>query len=735
MEDPAKAQNSKPRPFDKGRYLLLELVGRGGSGEVWRARQAELDRVVAIKVLASDLDSDDTENQLLRLKDEAMAASKVRHHGLVEVIDAGHDKELGPYVVYEYLDGGTLEEWLKNKGPLTPKLVHEKFGATMLDALHTLHKAGIVHRDIKPENLVANSDGVFKLTDLGLANFHGRSVRTKTGMFWGTPGYMAPERFTAPPPKANAKQDVYAAAMMYVRAISGKMPFQGKTVGAIVREQIDRDISLSELKKLNIPYALAEVLARGIHRSADKRITDAATLKKEISKALSAPKTKGVAKTRVATSPNTLRVEPYEKPKRSAIPLFVILFVVSSIIAYFLSTFREPKLSKEQLEVRLQRHAKEVLASDNQLTDSQLTKIGQLHQRLSERSQDSAKVEGLLYLALFAAGRDSPQKACNLFEELGDALVASKETIRDIVDNWLPMACKANREEELLRFCEKLTDFENIHSAANSVLQFSLNSVQKGRKDSGIEKRCLAAASWLVPLTEAKCTDDQAASHRKLLIDCFSLPGGDECKLQFHKWLQQQTALTLRDENAQRLLYLQAARATSLAFTPTIKEQQIALNFCIEAEKLCTNDIDRCEVLFHRTIVDLVIRPGELTTCREQAEKAQVTLKRAAALAVPRQWKNLIISVKAMAAIAGPEFSPKRATKFLGKMQNNDVPQKWEWWYWRVRGALARATQKRKTAIKLYEKTQSMTPPTAMFYMVTRKQNTILMSLPGSMFK
>ena len=729
-------KTDKPQPFDGGRFFLLGPVGRGGSGEVYRAKQAGLERIVAIKVLARDLDDEDVSDLALRLKDEARAASRVRHPGLVEVIDAGFDEQLGPYIAYEFLDGGTLEDWLKDKGPIDAKTVYQKFGKTMLNALATLHEAGIVHRDLKPENLVSDSRGVFKLTDLGLANFQGRAVRTKTGMVWGTPGYMAPERLKTPPPRAHPKQDIYAAAMLFVRAISGRMPFRSKTLGAIVREQMEHDISIEDLLALSIEPPLAKVLAKALNRSPDKRTASAATLKTEIAEAINAPKTAKLKSTRVARAPSTVSKGP-SNSQNSRLKLIALFIFVIILIIVSLGLLGPNRMQSTHDEVQLLRRAKSLLSRSDVLTNEDFESVGELMPQINDVAEYGTAVLGLQYLGVLAASRNAPDKACELFTKLGNRLDKQKHNgpiVNQIIAQWVKSAMATKREKELIEFGSAVEDIKDKIAVADSLFAYSLESIRRGRKDD-VKSRCLTIAKWMMTIDDAKCTEKEKIKYRELIIDSLALPDGDDCRQLFYQWLNGQNAFEIADKKDRRKLYLHAAQGTALSLVPTVRDQNKALALCKEAEMLSFTPTEECEALAVQAIIELVNRPNELTTCAEQAQKAEITLKRARMLEVPKSWQCLIQSVSAMAAIAGPDTRPKESAELLDDIKGEDLPPNWLWWYWRVFSALARAQTKSKEAVERYKKTQAITPATALFYVITRKQNTDLMSLPTAVFR
>jgi len=267
-----------------GAYRILEEVGRGGVGAVYRAHQTTLARDVALKVLVR-ADDDETRAWMdagTRLADEARAAARIQHAGLVRIFSAGLDDDLGPYIVYEYMPGGTLRQRLQPGHAMGLVEAMRLFGSALLGGLGALHDAAVVHRDVKPENLLGDADGTFKLGDLGLAVFDDRETRTKTGLLVGTPGYVAPEVLVGTAREPTPAFDVYSAAVVLVEAATGAHPFPGETAAKQLAEQLKRPLTAARLQTLGLPAAAAAVLARALSNDPAERPPTAAALLADI---------------------------------------------------------------------------------------------------------------------------------------------------------------------------------------------------------------------------------------------------------------------------------------------------------------------------------------------------------------------------------------------------------------------------------------------------------------------
>ena len=209
-----------------GPYEVVELIGKGGMGEVYRARDTRLDRDVAIKVLSAVTGADQSWHK--RFADEARAASALNHPNVLTVYDVGtlDDDTQAPFIVMELLAGGTLRSVLQRDGSLAGEVV-AKYGLQIAHGLSAAHAAGIIHRDIKPENLIVTRDGRVKILDFGIAKF-GRAARhftaaTAPGAVIGTAAYMSPEQVRGTP--ASERSDIFSLGVVMLEMLTGRQPF------------------------------------------------------------------------------------------------------------------------------------------------------------------------------------------------------------------------------------------------------------------------------------------------------------------------------------------------------------------------------------------------------------------------------------------------------------------------------------------------------------------------------
>jgi tRNA A-37 threonylcarbamoyl transferase component Bud32 len=223
---------------------IIEMVGQGGMGVVYKARQRNLDRIVALKVLSPQL-SDDPEF-VERFTREAKALAQLNHPNIVAIHDSGiHDHV--PYLVMEFVDGTPLRNVLAS-GKLTPDKALEVI-PQVCDALQYAHANGIVHRDIKPENILIDRQGRVKIADFGLAKLSvEQSKLTQSGFVLGTPRYMAPEQFE-PAGRVDHRADIYSLGVVFYEMLTGEVPM-GRFKPPSAKADVDRRLDPVVLKSL-----------------------------------------------------------------------------------------------------------------------------------------------------------------------------------------------------------------------------------------------------------------------------------------------------------------------------------------------------------------------------------------------------------------------------------------------------------------------------------------------------
>ncbi|TDC40462.1 serine/threonine protein kinase [Micromonospora sp. 15K316] len=207
-----------------GRYRLVDLVGTGGMGRVWQARDEMLHRDVAVKEIVppawlAEAEREDLRRRTLR---EARTAARLNHPNVVRIYDVVHDRE-SPWIVMEYVRSRSVEQLLAADGPLSPATT-ARIGLAVLAALRAAHSAGVLHRDVKPHNVLVAEDGRVVLTDFGLATFTGGdAAMTGPGMILGSPHFVAPER--ARDGVSDPRTDLWSLGATLYAAVEGRPPY------------------------------------------------------------------------------------------------------------------------------------------------------------------------------------------------------------------------------------------------------------------------------------------------------------------------------------------------------------------------------------------------------------------------------------------------------------------------------------------------------------------------------
>lgn len=223
-----------------GRYRLLDVLGQGGMGTVWRARDESLGRDVAVKEVRAPagLSGPDEQRLYARLEREAWAAARITHRNVVTVYDVATE-DGRPWIVMELVHGLTLSDVLDAEGPMPPRRA-ALIGAEVLAALRAAHEAGVLHRDVKPGNVLLSNDGRVVLTDFGIAAVEGTSPLTMTGELIGSPEFLAPERALGRTP--GPASDLWSLGVLLYAAVEGSSPFRQDTPLTTLRAVVDEEL-------------------------------------------------------------------------------------------------------------------------------------------------------------------------------------------------------------------------------------------------------------------------------------------------------------------------------------------------------------------------------------------------------------------------------------------------------------------------------------------------------------
>ncbi len=256
-----------------GRYEILEEIGKGSMGVVYRAHDPQIDRIIALKVLRHDrMISEDFVQRFLK---EAKAIGRLSHPAIVTVYDVGEDKGT-VYLAMEFLEGTSLDRIIEEK-----KLSHEEIvnmGIQVAEALDYAHQQGVVHRDIKPANIILSPAGQIKITDFGIARIEDPSAtrQTQAGEILGTPSYMAPEQVMSQP--VNGRSDLYSLGVILYELATGNRPFADESLAGTFRA-ITQDTPAEPAKvDPTVSPALSALVMKSLKKLPDGRFQTGASM-------------------------------------------------------------------------------------------------------------------------------------------------------------------------------------------------------------------------------------------------------------------------------------------------------------------------------------------------------------------------------------------------------------------------------------------------------------------------
>jgi tetratricopeptide (TPR) repeat protein len=319
-------------------YEVLEVLGRGGMGVVYRARQLGLGRVVALKMILHAEHAD--EEQRRRFRSEAEAVARLQHPHIVQIHEMGQTGDL-PYYSLEYCSGGSLADQIRGtpwEAQRAAPLVE-----TLATAMAAAHAAGIVHRDLKPGNVLLTADGTPKITDFGLAKQLDVPGLTATGAIVGTPSYMAPEQAEGRGKEVGPPADIYALGAVLYELLTGRPPFQGPTLLDTVYQALNSvPVPVRRLQP-NVPKDLETICHKCLERDPKRRYSSAAALAEDLRRFRAGEPVAA----RPVSAPERLWRWARRQPAQAGLVAVVLLALVGFVVGISLFAWHERKRLKQ----------------------------------------------------------------------------------------------------------------------------------------------------------------------------------------------------------------------------------------------------------------------------------------------------------------------------------------------------------------------------------------------------
>jgi hypothetical protein len=321
------AHELQPGMIIRNKYQIIERIGVGGMGLVYRGRHLTFNELCAIKIVNDDIAGN--ANFLKRFQTEAIVTRKLRHPNAVRVDDFDYTEDGRPFIVMELVEGKNVSEVLQKEGALAvPRAI--RIAREVGQAIGMAHKLGIVHRDLKPGNIILTTDEqgqeIAKVLDFGIAKLREaageeRSEMTMTGMVVGTPLYMSPEQFLGKKAggEVDGRTDIYSLGVVLYQMITAQLPFDAETPYALMLQHLQGTARPPhELKpELHIPLALSQVILRAMEKSREQRFQTA----EEFVAALDQVTARSVASEALGTATPKPGVQAVPKPPRAAVAM------------------------------------------------------------------------------------------------------------------------------------------------------------------------------------------------------------------------------------------------------------------------------------------------------------------------------------------------------------------------------------------------------------------------------
>jgi serine/threonine-protein kinase len=311
--------SEEPLPARFGRFRVIEEIGRGAMGVVYRADDDMLQRTVAIKTVALTGGHKERDQHEARFLQEARAAGGLSHPAIVTIYDVGREGDVA-FIAMELVEGKDLRQLIEGVS-LTPSR-SVAIAAAAAEGLAYAHERGIVHRDIKPGNIMVLDDGRVKIMDFGIARLSESTVKTQTGVLLGSPQYMAPEQIIGQP--LDHRADIFSLGLVLYEMLTGTRAFQGEDIPELTFKVANLQAAPPSHIAPDLPPVIDFIVARALKKKPDERYASAAEMAKDLLAAMGevrAAESAGLERAGAATVPESHRAAGAEGIAPVAAPM------------------------------------------------------------------------------------------------------------------------------------------------------------------------------------------------------------------------------------------------------------------------------------------------------------------------------------------------------------------------------------------------------------------------------
>ena len=272
---------STEAPLKFGRFEVIDILGRGAMGVVYRARDSALARTVAIKTIALAGDAKERDVHEARFMQEARAAGSLSHPAIVTIYDVGREGD-NAFIAMELVEGRDLRDLIRESS-LTPAR-SVAIAAAVADGLAAAHERGIVHRDVKPANIMVQGEARVKIMDFGIAHMHEPMVKTQTGVLLGSPQYMSPEQIVGQ--AVDYRTDIFSLALVLYEMLTGAKAFEGEDIPELMFKVANLPATPPSHIAPGVPAVVDFIIARALKKRAEERYASAADMARDLRSAM-----------------------------------------------------------------------------------------------------------------------------------------------------------------------------------------------------------------------------------------------------------------------------------------------------------------------------------------------------------------------------------------------------------------------------------------------------------------